>query len=113
LISKMTAAAILTSSSMCGADITRLTRKPECFATGRSKSSILPRMSIHRFGADWGFAIDPTVLVRCHIDPENRRRLYVDREVSQVGCEIDHTPKLFEQIEGAKKWIITAELKPA
>jgi hypothetical protein len=33
--------------------------------------------------------------VRCHIDPDNRRRLYVDREVSKVGCEIDETPSLF------------------
>jgi phage terminase large subunit len=54
-----------------------------------------PEDSTHRFGADWGFAIDPTVLVRCHIDPDNRRRLYVDREVSKVGCEIDETPSLF------------------
>jgi phage terminase large subunit len=59
-----------------------------------------------RFGADWGFASDPTVLVRCWLDG---RKLYVDREAWQVGCEIDHTPKLFDTIAGSRKWIITAD----
>ncbi|WP_343711897.1 PBSX family phage terminase large subunit [Inquilinus sp.] len=44
------------------------------------------------FGADWGFSIDPTVLVRCFI---SGRTLYVDREVYAIGCEIDRTPFLF------------------
>jgi hypothetical protein len=26
-----------------------------------------PDDATHRFGADWGFATDPTVLVRCHV----------------------------------------------
>jgi phage terminase large subunit len=34
-----------------------------------------PPDAIHRLGADWGFAVDPTVLVRCHI---SGRKLYVD-----------------------------------
>jgi len=65
-----------------------------------------PSDAIHRFGADWGFAIDPTVLVRCHIDG---RRLYVDREAWKVGCEIDKTPDLFDTIEGSRKWLIRAD----
>lgn len=65
-----------------------------------------PADAVHRFGADWGFAIDPTVLVRCHIDG---RRLYVDAEVSEVGCEIDKTPALFDKIEGSRKWLIRAD----
>lgn len=59
-----------------------------------------------RFGADWGFATDPTVLVRCWL---KGRTLYVDREAYEVGCEIDHTPALFDQIPGARKWTITAD----
>jgi phage terminase large subunit len=43
-------------------------------------------------GADWGFSVDPSVLVRCWIDG---RTLYVDYEAYAVGCEIDHTPFLF------------------
>ncbi len=65
-----------------------------------------PDDAIHRFGADWGFAIDPTVLVRCHIDG---RKLYVDREAWQIGCEIDKTPALFDTIPGARKFLIRAD----
>ena len=65
-----------------------------------------PTDAVHRFGADWGFAIDPTVLVRCHIDG---RKLYVDQEVWQVGCEIDNTPALFDKIEGSRKFLIRAD----
>jgi phage terminase large subunit len=65
-----------------------------------------PADAVHRFGADWGFAIDPTALVRCHIAG---RRLYVDREAVEVGCEIDRTPDLFDRIEGSRKWLIRAD----
>lgn len=65
-----------------------------------------PKEAVHRFGADWGFAIDPTVLVRCHIDG---RKLYVDAEVWQVGCEIDKTPALFDQIPGSRRFVIRAD----
>jgi phage terminase large subunit len=65
-----------------------------------------PADAVHRFGADWGFAIDPTVLVRCHVDG---RKLYVDSEAWQVGCEIDRTPALFDQIAGSRKWMIRAD----
>ena len=65
-----------------------------------------PADAIHRFGADWGFAIDPTVLVRCHVEGRN---LYVDAEAWQVGCEIDHTPKLFDTIPGSRKFLIRAD----
>lgn len=80
------------------------------------------------YGADWGFSIDPTVLVRGWID-EPARKLYIDHEVYQVGCEIDHTPALFagdcphpddremawknpknyEGIPGAMQWPIIAD----
>lgn len=65
-----------------------------------------PSDAIHRFGADWGFSIDPTVLVRCHIEG---RTLYVDAEAYAVGCEIDKTPTLFDQVTGSRKWLIRAD----
>lgn len=65
-----------------------------------------PANAVHRFGADWGFAIDPTVLVRCHIEG---RKLYVDAEAWEVGCEIDKTPALFDRIPGSRKWLIRAD----
>lgn len=58
------------------------------------------------YGADWGFSVDPTVLVRCYIEG---RTLYVDREAYKVGCEIDRTPALFDAIPGARKWPIRAD----
>lgn len=60
------------------------------------------------YGADWGYANDPSVLVRCWVD-EKRRLLYVDYEAVQVNCEIEDHPKLFDQVPGARKWPIRAD----
>lgn len=65
-----------------------------------------PHDAVFRFGADWGFAIDPTVLVRCYIEG---RTLFVDHEAYEVGCEIDHLPALFDTIAGSRKWLIRAD----
>lgn len=62
--------------------------------------------AMHRLGADWGFSVDPTVLVRCHIVG---RTLYVDYEAYMVGCEITDTPDLFMQIPDSEKWPIVAD----
>lgn len=59
-----------------------------------------------RFGADWGFSVDPTVLVRAFLQG---RTLYVDYEAYAVGCEIDETPALFETVPGSTQWKITAD----
>jgi len=65
-----------------------------------------PADAIHRFGADWGFSVDPTVLVRCHIVG---RKLYIDHEAYQIGCEITDTPSLFMTVPESEKWPITAD----
>lgn len=57
-------------------------------------------------GADWGFANDPTTLIRCFIDG---KRLYIDREAWGIGVEIDNTPALFDTIDTARKWPIKAD----
>jgi phage terminase large subunit len=57
-------------------------------------------------GADWGFANDPTTLVRCFIDGKN---LYIDREAWGIGVEIDKTPALFDTIDTARRWPIKAD----
>jgi phage terminase large subunit len=62
--------------------------------------------AVFRFGADWGFSIDPTVLIRAYIIG---RTLYVDQEAYKVGCEIDATPALFDTIEGSRKFTIRAD----
>jgi phage terminase large subunit len=43
-------------------------------------------------GADWGFANDPTTLVRLWI---HGTRLYIQHEAYAIGCDIDKTPALF------------------
>lgn len=59
-----------------------------------------------RQGADWGFAIDPSVLVQSYIVG---KKLYVPYEAYLVGCEIDNLPNLFMTVPDAEKWWITAD----
>jgi phage terminase large subunit len=83
-----------------------LNSEARVFRNWKVEEFTTPVDAIHRFGADWGFAIDPTVLVRCHIEG---RKLFVDAEAWQVGCEIDHLPKLFDTIGGSRKFLIRAD----
>lgn len=62
--------------------------------------------AMFRLGADWGFSVDPSVLIRCYIDGRN---LYVDHEAYMVGCEIDQLPDLFDRVPDSRKWFITAD----
>jgi len=64
-----------------------------------------PKDAIFRFGADWGFSPDPTVLVRCFIEG---RRLFVDYEAWATECEIEDTPDLFLTIPQAEVYNIVA-----
>lgn len=59
-----------------------------------------------RQGADWGFSVDPSVLIQCYIEG---RKLYVTYEAYQVGCEIVDTPSLFMTVPDAEKWPIVAD----
>jgi phage terminase large subunit len=65
-----------------------------------------PDDAVHRYGADWGFAVDPTVLVRCHIIG---RTLYIDYEAYRIGCEIMDTPSLFMSVPESERWPIVAD----
>lgn len=65
-----------------------------------------PEGTIFRLGADWGFASDPSVLVRCSIEGNI---LYIDHEAYMVGCEIVHLPDLFSRVPQSTKWFITAD----
>jgi len=65
-----------------------------------------PEGTVFRLGADWGFSVDPSVLIRCDIEGN---RLYVDYEAYMVGCEIVNLPELFMSVPEAEKWPITAD----
>lgn len=77
-----------------------------------------PSNATFRLGADWGFSIDPTVLIRCFvgrwekgiaIPDEKGRHLFIDYEAHEVGCEINMTPQLFDTVPDARRWLITAD----
>ncbi len=65
-----------------------------------------PVGTVFRLGADWGYANDPTVLVRCYLQGNT---LLIDYEAVMVGCEIINTPDLFRRVPDSDRWFITAD----
>jgi phage terminase large subunit len=72
-----------------------------------------PRWDGPYFGADWGFANDPTVLVKVWIAGaqygKTQGRLYVEHEAYGIGVEIARTPALFDTIPGSRLHVIRAD----
>ena len=71
-----------------------------------------------KYGGDWGFAMDPTVLVRSWVEDSqpagwtlerSHRKMFIDQEVWAINCEIDDTPALFQGMPGADTWPIVAD----
>lgn len=62
--------------------------------------------AVIRQGADWGFSVDPTVLVQSYIVG---RKLYVPYEAYRVGCDIVDTPDLFMSVPDSEKWPLIAD----
>lgn len=66
------------------------------------------------YGADWGFAKDPTVLLRCFIED---RTLYVDYETYGIGVDIDDLARaegspgrsMFDEVPDSRRWTIYAD----
>lgn len=58
------------------------------------------------FGADWGFAQDPTTLIRCFI---RDRKLFIDYEAYGIGVELDELPQFFNAVPGARSSLIKAD----
>jgi phage terminase large subunit len=65
------------------------------------------------YGCDFGFANDPTTLVRCWVagavQGQTQGRLMIDHEAWGVGIEISDTPRLFETVPGARQHLIHAD----
>lgn len=76
------------------------------FKNWRVEEFDTPPDAIIRQGADWGFSIDPSVLVQCYIVGKT---LYIPHEAYMVCCEIDSLPDLFRTVPNAEKWWITAD----
>jgi phage terminase large subunit len=72
-------------------------------------------------GADWGFANDPTALIRYYTTEEpamvlaNGRKipagdhLWIDQEAVGYGVELEDIPDLFDQIPTSRVWPIKAD----
>jgi phage terminase large subunit len=58
------------------------------------------------YGADFGFAVDPSVLIRCWV---HERVLYIEHEAYGVGVDVDLTPELFARVPESKKHLIRAD----
>lgn len=58
------------------------------------------------YGADWGFANDPTAVLRCFI---KEQCLYIDYESGGVGVEFEELPQLFNKIPEINRWDIRAD----
>lgn len=76
------------------------------FQNWKTEDFDTPDDAMFRFGADWGFANDPTVLIRSFVVG---RKLYIDYEAWQVGCEVIDTPDLFGTVPESDEWPIVAD----
>lgn len=65
-----------------------------------------PEDTVFYHGADWGFANDPTAVVRCFIKDQC---LYIDYESGGVGVEFEELPALFKKIPDIQKWEIRCD----
>lgn len=52
------------------------------------------------YGADWGFAKDPTTLVRFWLKPDGA--LMIEHEAYGVGVDLDDTPAMFDAVPGVR-----------
>jgi phage terminase large subunit len=57
-------------------------------------------------GLDFGFSQDPTAAVKCWVAD---RTLYIEHEAYQIGCDIDRTPALLDQVPAARAHRIRAD----
>lgn len=76
------------------------------FNNWKVEDFVIDQSAVKRQGADWGFSVDPSVLVQCYIVG---RTLYICAEAYRVGCEIVDLPELFMSVPDAEKWPITAD----
>ena len=65
-----------------------------------------PKNADFHFGADWGFANDPTTIVRSFIVGND---LYIDMCAGKVGCDLEDTPSLFNEVQGSSIYPIYAD----
>jgi len=70
------------------------------------ESGILPVNDELYQGSDFGFAVDPTTLVRVYIVDEY---LYISDEAYGIGVELDEIPNLYAKVPDYEKYLIRAD----
>ena len=76
--------------------------KAAVFQNWRVEDIDIPKGATPRFGADWGYSIDPTVLIKVY---RLGKTLYIAEEVSATKCEIDDIPALFCGDDKRGRWL--------
>lgn len=62
------------------------------------------------FGADFGFAQDPSTLIRFFpLDNDGKRKLFITHEAYGVGVELDDMPTFYDTVPGSRDWPIKAD----
>lgn len=84
----------------------RANSEARVFKNWRVEEFDSPSGAEFRLGADFGFSIDPSCLVRCWIEG---RVIKVDYEAWGLGVEIVNLPNLFMSVPNAEKHWITAD----
>lgn len=72
------------------------------FKHWRVEEFMAPRDAVWRLGGDWGFSVDPAVMLRGFEGPRHegrRQEFFIDGEAYKIGCEIDALPALFDQAD--------------
>lgn len=68
----------------------------------------VPADIVPRYGADFGFAVDPSVMLRCWVIPA-QRTIYVDREAYMVGLPTESLPDFFRSVDNAERFTSVAD----
>lgn len=66
----------------------------------------IPSDAEFKFGADWGFSNDPTVLGRMFI---RENKLFIDYEFYGHGVELNELERAFDTVPESRKWKITSD----
>lgn len=63
-----------------------------------------------RYGADFGFAQDPSTLIRDFVIREGTRKyLYISHEAYGTGVELNEMDEFYAEVPGSKEWPIKAD----
>lgn len=60
------------------------------------------------FGADFGFANDPSTLNRSWMS-QDQTTIFIDHEAHGVGVELDDLPAFYDEIPESRNWLIKAD----